>query len=33
MKQRLDVDPKEESKTFLTFVIAHEKEPLLTVIP
>jgi energy-coupling factor transporter ATP-binding protein EcfA2 len=29
-KERLDVDPKEESKTFLTFVIAHEKEPLLT---
>jgi ABC-type multidrug transport system ATPase subunit len=32
-KERLDVDPKEESRTFLTFVIPHEKEPLLTVIP
>uniref|UniRef100_A0ACD5X2C7 Uncharacterized protein n=1 Tax=Avena sativa TaxID=4498 RepID=A0ACD5X2C7_AVESA len=29
-KERLDVDPKEESRTFLTFVIPHEKEPLLT---
>lgn len=32
-KQRLDVNPKEESRTFLTFVIPHHKEPLLTVIP
>uniref|UniRef100_J3MSS8 ABC transporter domain-containing protein n=1 Tax=Oryza brachyantha TaxID=4533 RepID=J3MSS8_ORYBR len=29
-KERLDVDPKEESRTFLTFVIPHQKEPLLT---
>ena len=29
--QRLDVHPKEESRTFLTFVIPHHKEPLLTV--
>ncbi|CAO2206628.1 unnamed protein product [Urochloa humidicola] len=29
-KERLDVVPKEESRTFLTFVIPHHKEPLLT---
>ncbi|KAL6646412.1 hypothetical protein ACP70R_018020 [Stipagrostis hirtigluma subsp. patula] len=29
-KERLDVEPKEESRTFLTFVIPHQKEPLLT---
>ncbi|ONM04752.1 ABC2 homolog 15 [Zea mays] len=29
-KERLDVNPKEESRTFLTFVIPHHKEPLLT---
>jgi energy-coupling factor transporter ATP-binding protein EcfA2 len=29
-KERLNVDPKEESRTFLTFVIPHEKEQLLT---
>ncbi|XP_074567442.1 ABC transporter A family member 2-like [Curcuma longa] len=29
-KDRLDVDPKEESKSFLTFIIPHKKEELLT---
>ncbi|CAM8980055.1 unnamed protein product [Rhodiola kirilowii] len=29
-KQRLDVVPKEENKAFLTFVIPHDKEELLT---
>ncbi|CAL9062721.1 unnamed protein product [Musa banksii] len=29
-KDRLNVDPKEENKTFLTFVIPHQKEGLLT---
>ncbi|XP_072998676.1 ABC transporter A family member 2-like [Typha latifolia] len=29
-RDRLDIGPKEENKTFLTFVIPHEKEPLLT---
>ncbi|KAL5724972.1 ATP-binding cassette sub- A member 2 [Ranunculus cassubicifolius] len=29
-KQHLNVEPKEETKTFLTFVIPHEKEGLLT---
>jgi len=29
--QNLGVVPKEENKNFLTFVIPHEKEALLTV--
>lgn len=29
-KERLNLDPKEESKMYLTFVIPHEKEGLLT---
>lgn len=29
--QRLNVDPREENRQFLTFVIPHDKEPLLTV--
>lgn len=29
--QHLDISPKEESKSFLTFVIPHEKEKLLKV--
>ncbi|XP_020104901.1 ABC transporter A family member 2-like [Ananas comosus] len=29
-KDRLNVDPREENRQFLTFVIPHDKEPLLT---
>lgn len=31
VSQHLDVTPKEEDKSFLTFVIPHEKEKLLEV--
>lgn len=30
--QHLDIVPKEENKAFLTFVIPHDREALLTVI-